>query len=221
MIKEITVLNFNIKDETIAFQSIKSVDTNTAKIQSSSVFLLYKLHDSIEFLTPDSKPLWNLISKKNNPNHIGFNEDIYDKDLDESQSSSLRQALNNDITNIWGPPGTGKSHTLARVALNLYKAEETTVVCAIANVAVDGLVEKTIDLLKEYKWEKNQNLLTERKIMRIGYAQSEKVRSIPEIKFENPDLIQLAAQISTIETQINKKENSKKNIRESKKSYLN
>ena len=209
VVKDITVLNFSTKDETIAFQCETAVDTSMAKIQASSVFLLYKLHDSLGVVEPDNKPIWNLINKTSYPNNIGFTANIYDQNLDESQKNCVLQSLNNDITYIWGPPGTGKSHTLARIALNLYNANETTAVCAIANVAVDGLLEKTVDLVKEYQKEGARNLLTEKKIIRIGYAQSEKVRNIPEIKFENPVLIQLATQISTIETQINKKENSK------------
>ncbi|WP_346855399.1 AAA domain-containing protein [uncultured Draconibacterium sp.] len=209
LFKNITILNFNTKEETLAFQCDTSITGTSAKIQSSSVFLLYKLHDALENISPDDKPIWNLIKKKQFPNQVEFAQKNYNENLDESQVQSLDQCLKNDITYIWGPPGTGKSHTLARIGLNLYNANETTVVCAIANVAVDGLVEKTIDLLKEYQQEKKQNLLTERKIIRLGYAQSEKVRNIPEIKFENQILIQLAAQISNIETLIHKKENSK------------
>ena len=208
--KHITVLNFNSKEETLAFQCDTSVDSASARIQSSSVFLLYKLHDALENIAPDDKPIWNLIKKRQSPNPVDFSQKIYDENLDKSQVKSLHQCLKNDVTYIWGPPGTGKSHTLARIGLNLYNANETTAVCAIANVAVDGLVEKTIDLLKEYQQHKQQNLLTERKIIRLGYAQSEKVRNIPEIKFENQFLIQLAQQISNHEQHIRKKENSKK-----------
>jgi superfamily I DNA and/or RNA helicase len=93
-------------------------------------------------------------------------------------------------------------------------------VCAIANVAVDGLVEKTIDLLKEYQQKTKQNLLKERKIIRLGYAQSEKVRNIPEIKFENQNLIRIAAEITRIETLIYKKENVKTKNSEQQKELL-
>lgn len=208
--QHITVLNFNSKEETLAFQCEASVSASKAKVQASSVFLLYKLHDALENIAPNDKPLWNLIQKRQYPKLIEFPHKVYNENLDSSQQAALQQCLKHDITYIWGPPGTGKSHTLARIGLNLYNANETTAVCAIANVAVDGLLEKTVDLLKEYQQSQQQNLLTERKIIRLGYAQSDKVRNIPEIKFENQFLIQLAQQISNHEKHIRKKENSKK-----------
>lgn len=209
---KVTILEYNPKNDTLSFQSIKQISLKRAKIQVSSVNILFKLKDTINELEENNLPLWKLIHKKNFPNNINFNSKVWDEGLDESQSRSLHKSIDNDITYIWGPPGTGKSHTLSRLLLNFYNHNERTVVCAIANVAVDGLLEKTIDLFKEDYFKKsNKSLLSERKIIRLGYSQSEKIRNIPEIKFENPTLINISANLQDIFNELNE-------IRENKSS---
>ena len=68
------------------------------------------------------------------------------KDLDDKQKAAFDAAIDNDITFIWGPPGTGKSFTLAAIIRGLYEfPNERTVVCCVSNAAVDQLVNKVID----------------------------------------------------------------------------
>ena len=76
----------------------------------------------------------------------------YKKGLDESQEEAFNAAFDNDITFIWGPPGTGKSNTLASIIYALYKLETgRTAVCCLSNVAVDQLLGKLIDRIDEEK----------------------------------------------------------------------
>lgn len=212
----ITVLDFNSKDEIISFQSSSFIDSHKAKIQVSNIYLLYKLKYAVLKLKPNNHLLWKLILNKPFPNSIGFNHEIYDLNLDNSQKLCQQNCLEKDISYIWGPPGTGKSHTLARILLNLYNSNESTVVCAIANVAVDGLLEKTIELLKEYQSNKRIDLLKERKIIRIGYSQSNRIRSIPEIKFENSILMGITTKLEAIDMKISKIQESNSKEKESK-----
>ena len=68
--------------------------------------------------------------------------------LDKSQKKAFLAALDHDFSLIWGPPGTGKSFTLASIIYALYKlGEERTVVCCLSNVAVDQLLCKLLDIL--------------------------------------------------------------------------
>lgn len=70
------------------------------------------------------------------------------KHLDKSQKKAFLAALDHDFSLIWGPPGTGKSFTLASIIYALYKlGEERTVVCCLSNVAVDQLLCKLLDIL--------------------------------------------------------------------------
>lgn len=68
--------------------------------------------------------------------------------LDRSQKKAFLAALDHDFSLIWGPPGTGKSFTLASIIYALYKlGAERTVVCCLSNVAVDQLLCKLLDIL--------------------------------------------------------------------------
>ncbi len=86
------------------------------------------------------------------------------KSLDESQKKAFDAALNKDITFIWGPPGTGKSYTLASIIYALYElGEDKTVVCCLSNVAVDQLLCKVLDII-----DKNGEKIEAGNIYRAG-----------------------------------------------------
>lgn len=68
--------------------------------------------------------------------------------LDRSQKKAFLAAIDNDFSLIWGPPGTGKSFTLASIIYTLYQfGEDRTVVCCLSNVAVDQLLCKLLDII--------------------------------------------------------------------------
>ena len=80
----------------------------------------------------------------------------YFEKLDWSQKKAFLAAIDNDLSLIWGPPGTGKSFTLASILYALYQlGEDRTAVCCLSNVAVDQLLCKLLDIIdrKELKIE--------------------------------------------------------------------
>ena len=197
--QKVTILEYNSKKETLSFQTITSIIPDKAKVNSSSVSLLFRLKDRLGNINEDNYPIWDLVKSNNFPKNIFNSSNIWDEGLDNSQTIALKRAISNNISYIWGPPGTGKSHTLSRLLLNFYNKKERTVVCAIANVAVDGLLLKTVDVFNnDYFNKTKKNLLSERRIIRLGYSQSEEIRDIPEIKFENPKLIELSEKLNSI-----------------------
>lgn len=58
----------------------------------------------------------------------------------DAQEEALRLAGERKITFIWGPPGTGKTETLARIARLLFEQGGRVLILSHANVAVDGAV---------------------------------------------------------------------------------
>ncbi|MBN2747342.1 MAG: AAA family ATPase [Bacteroidales bacterium] len=208
----ITILDFNLKEEIISFQINSLINCSNARVQVMNLGILYKLKEKLENLEKNDFPIWKLVNNVDFPNKLNFQMDIWDQGLDATQKDALVNALNNDISYIWGPPGTGKSHTLARLLLNLYNSGEKTVVCATANIAVDGLLEKTIDLLRnEYFPKSNIDVLKERKIIRLGYSQSDAIRDTKEIKFENENLSYLSYEIQRCTSEINNLKESANN----------
>ncbi|WP_025270691.1 IGHMBP2 family helicase [Hippea sp. KM1] len=91
-----------------------------------------------------------IILGKRQPEVVHSNEES-DK-LNESQNEALRFALNSELFLIHGPPGTGKTTTLAEVVRkNIGKGR--ILVSADSNVAIDNMLEK----------------LKDRRVVRIGH----------------------------------------------------
>jgi len=71
------------------------------------------------------------------------NEWLRSERLNDSQNSALRDVVGSfDVTVIHGPPGTGKTTTLVEVVQQLTQTEQTVLVAAPSNTAVDLLTER-------------------------------------------------------------------------------
>ena len=55
----------------------------------------------------------------------------------------------NPVTFVWGPPGTGKTYTLARVAANKYFQEKSVLILSHSNQAVDVLISEIAAFIKK------------------------------------------------------------------------
>ncbi|MEH7107979.1 AAA domain-containing protein [Bacillus sp. JJ1764] len=55
----------------------------------------------------------------------------------------------NPVTFVWGPPGTGKTYTLARTAANKYFQQKKVLILSHSNQAVDVLMSELTDFIKK------------------------------------------------------------------------
>ena len=109
----------------------------------------------------------------------------YKEGLDDSQRAAFDAAIDKDITFIWGPPGTGKSYTLASIIYALYDMEEDrTAVCCLSNVAVDQLLCKVLDIINKKRIE-----IAPGNIYRAGRTLDSKVLSTDYL-FPNDEITQ-------------------------------
>jgi DNA replication ATP-dependent helicase Dna2 len=69
-------------------------------------------------------------------------------DLNPSQRHAIEQALSQKVTFFWGPPGTGKTKTMAALAASLIKNNKRTLLTALSNMALDNLLVTTIRQLE-------------------------------------------------------------------------
>ncbi|ELQ42525.1 DNA-binding protein SMUBP-2 [Pyricularia oryzae Y34] len=66
-----------------------------------------------------------------------------DPTLNDSQKDAIRFALaSKEIALIHGPPGTGKTHTLIELILQMLKQGLRILVCGPSNISVDNIVER-------------------------------------------------------------------------------
>jgi superfamily I DNA and/or RNA helicase len=63
-------------------------------------------------------------------------------DLNESQTRAVQLCAASDIAFVWGPPGTGKTRTLARIIADLYARGQRLLVTSTTNAAVDEALAK-------------------------------------------------------------------------------
>lgn len=68
--------------------------------------------------------------------------------LSENQEHLLKSARSNDLTVCHGPPGTGKSFTLAAIAIDHIARGETVLIVSKKDHAVDVVYEKTKGILR-------------------------------------------------------------------------
>ena len=92
--------------------------------------------------------------------------------IPKGQAAAISAARNNDITVIWGPPGTGKTYTMAEIAREALQNGKSILVVSHSNVSVDGVVKQTVDGLRKAGME---NLLKKGKVLRYGYVRDEEL----------------------------------------------
>ncbi|MCP3740946.1 DEAD/DEAH box helicase [Rossellomorea sp. BNER] len=81
----------------------------------------------------------------------------------------------NEVTYIWGPPGTGKTYTLARTAAYHYGEGKKVLILSHSNAAVDVLLLEMSSFLKEKeKWKSGE-------IVRYGASMKEEIRDEPDL----------------------------------------
>ncbi|MCA0988328.1 DNA2/NAM7 family helicase [Alkalihalobacillus algicola] len=74
----------------------------------------------------------------------------------------------NPVTYVWGPPGTGKTHKLARTAANHYFKGHKVLILSHSNQAVDVLMRETVNFTD------NKSKYEEGKVMRYGLQRNVK-----------------------------------------------
>jgi hypothetical protein len=87
----------------------------------------------------------------------------------QQQHRLLQVAFSNDITWLWGPPGTGKTDCLSALVKLLYDAEERVLICSNTNQAVDQLLLKLCRKLRHA----DDPALTNGRIVRVGRVQDD------------------------------------------------
>lgn len=97
--------------------------------------------------------------------------------LNDSQREAIAKALGSDISFIWGPPGTGKTTTLAALAEILFNQGKSILILSHTNVAVDNAIDKISEYMKKHG---NKELL-EGKVLRLGNAQEGFFQKHPEV----------------------------------------
>jgi len=87
---------------------------------------------------------------------------LQNSNLNQNQKEALTKALSQEITFIWGPPGTGKTKTIAEIMKEIIKTNKTILFTSHTNTAIDEALLKLIEILPDKKF------IDKHKIIRYG-----------------------------------------------------
>ena len=87
--------------------------------------------------------------------------------LNESQRRAVQLCCDSDVAFVWGPPGTGKTTTLAEIAAELVHQGQRVLVTSTTNAAVDQALAKLAGT------ESARGLFDRGEVVRVGQAQGE------------------------------------------------
>ncbi|KAI4672927.1 uncharacterized protein J4E78_001430 [Alternaria triticimaculans] len=126
---------------------VKLANDVTYKRMNQTMNRLQKLGD--QEYTPFMRVLFGqasptpLPSDLNDPSNPLHKLEWNDPSLNDSQQEAIRFALaSQEVALIHGPPGTGKTHTLIELILQLLKQKLRLLVCGPSNISVDNIVER-------------------------------------------------------------------------------
>ncbi len=125
----------------ICIQSFtEPIDSITMVVDSSR--LLSMLSSRVENLDQNNPMLRMLIDEYKHPKHTQNNPQT-------GFESAKEMVENGFITMIWGPPGTGKTYTLANLALDYMKRGRKVLIMSQSNISVDGAILKIINIAEK------------------------------------------------------------------------
>lgn len=141
----------------------------------------YLFHDPWELLNQliqrldeikESKKKRTRVKRLMNP----LNETKHPTDIIKSNVHELiLRSKYNPVTFVWGPPGTGKTYTLARVAANKYFKKKKVLLLSHSNQSVDVLMREISSFLTK------KERYIEGDVLRYGSQNNELLSDLPAI----------------------------------------
>ncbi|MDW8319741.1 MAG: DEAD/DEAH box helicase [Armatimonadota bacterium] len=102
------------------------------------------------------------VSERERPNH--------------EQRAAIQLALNAPVLFLWGPPGTGKTTTLAWIAEACVRRGESVLLVSNTNVAVDRALTKLLDAIgSDGEWARK---VAQGAILRLGVSELERLQPL-------------------------------------------
>ncbi len=131
---------------------------------------------------------------------LATNQDI--ANVPKGQKNVVRKLNQEDIVTVWGPPGTGKTYTMAMIANDYLSQGKSVLIVSHSNVSVDGVVKRVISMADSNM----QSWLESGKILRFGYVRDEELAANPYATSFNYALSQCTGLARTMEVLTDKRD---------------
>lgn len=152
----------------------------TAKLQTNLAILMRKLIERIENNANQQNSAAERMLGNASVSGLPERPASAPTALNEHQRKALESALGRNLTVIWGPPGTGKTHTIGTITEYLNAASRTVLLVSHTNTAVDQAIKHVAKAM--------ESLLTEGAVIRVGVVKDN------ELSERFPDVL-LKAQV--------------------------
>lgn len=127
--------------------------------------------------------------------------DYRNSDIAKGQETAVRMSLEQPITFVWGPPGTGKTQTLAKIAWAHIDKGERVLMLSYSNVSVDGAILRVTSL---------KNDVFPGQLVRYGFPKDKRISEHPYLSSYNlainnyPDLLKKRTQLQAEKKRLEK-----------------
>lgn len=127
--------------------------------------------------------------------------DYRNSDIAKGQETAVRMSLEQPITFVWGPPGTGKTQTLAKIAWARIDKGERVLMLSYSNVSVDGAILRVTSL---------KNDVFPGQLVRYGFPKDKRISEHPYLSSYNlainnyPDLLKRRTQLQAEKKRLEK-----------------
>lgn len=136
-------------------------EVSSIEFSSESWRLYNSLIERLSHINITPTPIVNALISR------GRSKIMYGKKMFNGQDKAVEMSGSQPITFIWGPPGTGKTETLANIAISHMNKGYRVHVVSYSNVSVDGAVLRT--------FENNKGYNKPGKIIRYGYPKDKHI----------------------------------------------
>ena len=147
----------SIEDLAITLSTSKLItgSISTATLSFSPYYILERLKERLSELDGSSSachdmPMRLIGGTPNRPFSERTVPESEGGNLNEEQLAAVNRSLSQSITFIWGPPGTGKTHTIGKLVEELVNRGERVLLTSHTNVAVDTALEKAVEKLSSH-----------------------------------------------------------------------
>lgn len=127
--------------------------------------------------------------------------DYRNSDIAKGQETAVRMSLEQPITFVWGPPGTGKTQTLAKITWAHIDKGERVLMLSYSNVSVDGAILRVTSL---------KNDVFPGQLVRYGFPKDKRISEHPYLSSYNlainnyPDLLKRRTQLQAEKKRLEK-----------------
>lgn len=159
------------------FQILLLLDRDLNDKVSSAYLMVepWKLLEALDKKMNSLNPNINKLAIKIMEEGSDLSTDTDIANVPKGQSAVEHKLETDDIVTVWGPPGTGKTYTMAKIANSYIAQGKSVLIVSHSNVSVDGVIKQVVKMLGTDK----QSILEEGKILRFGYVRDDELSQNP------------------------------------------